>query len=637
MDIGTDANTEWKRSQLFGGTHDAFNFKDRKEVEEAMQRGEDWMILFWGKNYPDCLEASEVWSKFATRMKGVVNVGAVQCDNLMQLCRYFGMNTLPTIYSLKKGTKHLYTGIIEAQSLVDYAATHLLHYATTHIHTYTPRMLSVSRQSPTPTTSSLHLSLPKQTIELVDKYELMTFEYTACMDCRTELALAVETIQKYSQGADVQVLRVDCSKKANKNICQLAPPTTKAWRVAMATRSTFYAPTYPTPTFIKSTPLQLEFFPQENKHWTTRDLTNFVFSHQKSSIVRLTARSFYEVVLREATAWAVLFTSDGDDCKSCAHYQADWEIMARITKGYVSHKGTRLMVGSINCSKHEAFCSSLGFGGKLPLLRMYRGGVKAKSQEPHHLNLMDPSSMLQECKREMEPLTLVELTGANFNEEVKVPNENWFILYNAGTWCPPCNAIRQPWKDTTRILDGLPVGGKIKLGHVDCETNGEFCGRMGIGSYPTMHLYKKGSNRPLNYEGDRSAQGMAGWVDELIDNHVIKPTPAQLARIVSSRTTPSIVAFTAGEWCPPCMALKPVWKHLANSLNPLPVVSFDCDHQRETCQKFGIQGYPSVVLYPNGPDNHRRHIVFQGAKEIPVLEGWIKQMLGKTFTFQKRE
>ena len=128
-----------------------------------------------------------------------------------------------------------------------------------------------------------------------------------------------------------------------------------------------------------------------------------------------------------------------------------------------------MRVASIDCGKFSDFCSSLGLLGELPALRMWRGGVKAKTQEPHMLSLMDPTSMLAECKREMEPLTLVDLDENNFPIEVfnstgeaSSPN-HWFILYNAGSWCPPCNQIRQPWKDMTRLLVQGVVGTKVCL------------------------------------------------------------------------------------------------------------------------------------------------------------------------------
>ena len=165
----------------------------------------------------------------------------------------------------------------------------------------------------------------------------------------------------------------------------------------------------------------------------------------------------------------MLFTAS-EGCKKCASYTADWEIMARITQGYVSPKGTKLKVASIDCTHHKSFCSSLGLGGKLPALRMWRGGIPQKKEEPHRLGLMDPNSMLAECKREMEPLTLIDFTKETY--DILVLNKtgkarsppNWFIMFSAGSWCPPCTQIKQPFKEMTRILEESSVSDKVCFG-----------------------------------------------------------------------------------------------------------------------------------------------------------------------------
>ncbi|KAJ9459827.1 Chaperone protein DnaJ [Diplonema papillatum] len=520
VDLGTDPNTEWKRSKLFDGTHDAFQFRDADTLKAAIDNKENWFILFWGKNYPECLDASAVWQKFATRMKGIVNVGTVQCDELMPSCRSFGMNTLPAIFSLKKGVKGHYRGRIEQQSLVEYAADNLLSHSNDHIIDYKPGYFGQTA----PIIPALETAAPgsslasglqgmarptKYTLSVPEAWELVTFEYTDCMDCRIELTLATETLQMYTRGDNIRVVRVDCEKKRNQDFCKIAPSNGKAWRVAHVTRSSFYAPgaNGGAWTHIKTTPLKLSFLPTGKAQWSARDLTNFVFQHQDSAIIKLTPKSFYKTVLQERTAWAILFTTSKEGCENCGKYQADWEIMARITQGYISPKGTKLRVASIDCGEHEAFCSSLGFGGKLPALRMYRGGIEAKEQEPHKLNLMDPPSMLRECKREMEPLKLYDLDMESFDRlvnnktgEATKPN-NWFILYNAGSWCPPCNQIRQPWKDATRIVDEGPVGSKIKIGQVDCETQEALCRKHKIESYPTMQLHLQQDNTASNPGG----------------------------------------------------------------------------------------------------------------------------------------
>ena len=307
MDIGTDANTDSVRANLFQGSHDAFVFKDTESMENAIKNKENWLILFWGKHYPESTEVSPIWEKFATRMKGVVNVGTVQCDDLGQLCRKFGMRTLPTIFALREGIQEKYTGIVEQQSLVDYSASNLLSYADAHTKNYNRGMLATSPARSLQKSDSARFfpSPSPQTLTIKETWQLVTFEYTACMDCRIELRLAVEVLHKYSDDR-VETIRVDCSKRKNFNFCKQAPKGTRAWRVGYGRRMSYFAPTKDGGhELLTSSPVKFDWFQKEDVQWTVRDLTNFVFSHQKSSILQLTPKAFYRMVLKEATAWAV--------------------------------------------------------------------------------------------------------------------------------------------------------------------------------------------------------------------------------------------------------------------------------------------------------------------------------------------
>eukprot|EP00755_Sulcionema_specki_P030002 Sspe_Gene.93390::Locus_66043_Transcript_1_1_Confidence_1.000_Length_2321::g.93390::m.93390/K09530/DNAJC10; DnaJ homolog subfamily C member 10 len=655
MDIGTDANTEWKRSRLFAGTHDAFTFKNEEDIKRAKENHEDWIILFWGKNYPECTEASVVWSKFATRMKGVVNIGTLQCDDMGHVCRSFGLRNLPAVYTLRKGKPEPYRGKIEVQTLVDFAADNMLKHADKVISSYVPGMLAISAPlQPAleklsdvykyPTSSNAFIKPPAASLRVEEVWQLVTFEYTDCMDCRTEMKLAVETLHTYTPGG-VRAIRVDCTKKKNRNFCSYGKKDKSAWRVAHVRRHAYYTPVKNKATnelewkHLKTSPLEMVFL-ESARQWSARDVTSFVFSHQPTSVIRLTARAFQRLVLHSIPAWAILFTaSDPADCAGCRAFGADWEIMARLTKGYISPKGTALRVASLDCSKHRAFCSSFGIAGKLPALRMYRGGIKAKEDAPHELGVQDPPSMLAECKREMEPLKIVDMDMPTFREEVhnvsgKATKPNhWFILFNAGTWCPPCQNMKQPWKDMSRILSDNPKN-KVKVAQVDCDTNGMLCNSENIQNYPTMAYYPQGKKPPVFYNGDRRAEAMAEWIDGLIDNRVIQLGRSAI-ELAKSRKNPIIIAFSAGDWCPPCTALKGKWKTVADLLYPMKVATVDCDNNQNVCSRFGIKGYPTVALYPNGPDKRGRVVIYDGDKNNPsAIAGWAKSHM-PWFTFKK--
>ena len=224
MEIGTEANTEQLRAVLFQGTHDAFNFKSIEQFNAAKDNKEVWIILFWSKNFPECLEAAAIWNKFATRMKGVVSVGTVQCDNMMQLCRGLKMRTLPAVFHLKGGEAVFYGGKLEQQSLVDYSASTLLVHADETIKTFVPAMFSFTPQMRAVQSSAAFMlpSTRTSTMAVAEVWELITFEYTDCMDCRIEFRMGVEALNKFSE-KPIKVVRTDCTLPENANFCKLAP------------------------------------------------------------------------------------------------------------------------------------------------------------------------------------------------------------------------------------------------------------------------------------------------------------------------------------------------------------------------------------------------------------------------------
>ena len=128
---------------------------------------------------------------------------------------------------------------------------------------------------------------------------------------------------------------------------------------------------------------------------------------------------------------------------------------------------------------------------------------------------------------------------------------------------------------------------------------------------------------------------MAEWVEEKIDNYVLEVKPATVAALTRSRKTPVIMAFSGGSWCPPCTSLKKVWKELALRVYPLKVATINCDDHREDCGLYNIDGYPTIFLYPNGPDGRRSAIKYNGN---PTMQGLVDFVKGNVrgFDFQPK-
>lgn len=92
-----------------------------------------------------------------------------------------------------------------------------------------------------------------------------------------------------------------------------------------------------------------------------------------------------------------------------------------------------------------------------------------------------------------------------------------------------------------------------------------------------------------------------------------------------------IVLFNAGQWCPPCMQVKPHWPAATRAIQQsatlkkkLSVALVDCDQYPKLCQREKIDGFPAIFMYP-GKDKPRR--AFNGNKHSDAIVQWATESL----------
>jgi thioredoxin domain-containing protein 5 len=56
------------------------------------------------------------------------------------------------------------------------------------------------------------------------------------------------------------------------------------------------------------------------------------------------------------------------------------------------------------------------------------------------------------------------------------------------------------------------------------------------------------------------------------------------------------VVFYAS-WCGYCQSLKPLLQSLGNKVN---IIAINCDKPNELCERFGVQGYPTITYFKKG-------------------------------------
>ena len=83
-------------------------------------------------------------------------------------------------------------------------------------------------------------------------------------------------------------------------------------------------------------------------------------------------------------------------------------------------------------------------------------------------------------------------------------------------------------------------------------------------------------------------------------SNVKEVTTETFEKEVLSSDVPVLVDFWA-EWCGPCKALGPKLEELSEELGDQVVIrKMNVDENRNTPQKYGVRGIPTMILFKNG-------------------------------------
>eukprot|EP01147_Barroeca_monosierra_P009302 gene9302-1570_t len=90
-----------------------------------------------------------------------------------------------------------------------------------------------------------------------------------------------------------------------------------------------------------------------------------------------------------------------------------------------------------------------------------------------------------------------------------------------------------------------------------------------------------------------SDAGVAELTDETFEH---------LTQISTGSTTGNWFVKFFAPWCGFCKSLAPVWDELAENLkeSSVNVAKVDCTQNRQTCERFGVRGYPTLLFFHEG-------------------------------------
>jgi len=226
----------------------------------------------------------------------------------------------------------------------------------------------------------------------------------------------------------------------------------------------------------------------------------------------------------------------------------------------------------------------------------------------------------------------VDLTPTNWDSVVD-GSKGVFVKFYA-PWCGHCKKLAPDWD----ILGSTFSKEKnVVIAKIDCDANGDLCGRYDVHGYPTLKWFPQGSTQPEEYEGGRgldeltsyvtSKSGAKGSVARKV-SHVVDLSPANFDKVVKDENKHVLVEFYA-PWCGHCKRLAPDYEILANayaSEDSVVIAKVDCDQHKDIASQYDVSGFPTLKWFPKGAD--KSGVLYDRARDVDTFVNYINHEAG---------
>ncbi|KAL7003138.1 protein disulfide-isomerase [Sarracenia purpurea var. burkii] len=226
---------------------------------------------------------------------------------------------------------------------------------------------------------------------------------------------------------------------------------------------------------------------------------------------------------------------------------------------------------------------------------------------------------------------VVVLTEDNFEKEVGQDRGALVEFY--APWCGHCKKLAPEY-------DKLGVSFKkaksVLIGKVDCDAHKSVCSKYGVSGYPTLQWFPKGSLDPKKYEGARTAEALAEFVNNeggtnvkiaAIPSNVVVLAPDNFNELILDETKDALVEFYA-PWCGHCKNLAPIYEKVATAFKleeDVIIANLDADKHRDLAEKYGVSGYPTLKFFPK---SNKAGEGYDGGRDLDDFVNFINKKCG---------
>ncbi|KAE8685187.1 putative protein disulfide-isomerase A6 [Hibiscus syriacus] len=242
---------------------------------------------------------------------------------------------------------------------------------------------------------------------------------------------------------------------------------------------------------------------------------------------------------------------------------------------------------------------------------------------------------------------VVVLTEENFDG--KVGQDRGALVEFYAPWYGHCKKLSPEYE---KLGASFKKAKSVLIGKVDCDEHKSVCSKYGVQGYPTIQWLPKGSLEPKKFEGPRTAEALAEFVNtegvELAECRLMpNPHPQRFTKVaccftgtnVKIAALPSnVVVLNADNFAQSWVGflrgvatvknLAPTYEKVVTAFKTeedVVIANLDADKHKDLAEKYGVSGYPTLKFFPK---NNKSGEDYNGGRDLDDFVSFINETCG---------